>query len=176
MAHARFAIVDLGVDLAGRLAGRLAVGVALCAGLGCTSEPTTPAPEAIFPAEAPTSWRQVRSCRHSHEHELNYIRVVANDLAHDRYLHWDAPFPVGATLLKLEYSDAACQQLVRYTAMRKLAKGADVARGDWQWQATSPTFVVDTEAAIKVCVACHQSHCRDDDGTGFDLTCAEELF
>lgn len=172
MAHACSAAVDRAVERA----AHFALCVALCAGLGCTSEPTTPAPEAIFPAEAPTTWRQVRSCRHSHEHELNYIRVVADDLAHDRYLQWDAPFPVGATLLKLEYSDAACQQLVRYTAMRKLAKGADPARGDWRWQATSPERVVDEDAPIKVCVACHQAHCRDDNGTGFDLTCAEEEF
>lgn len=154
--------------------GGLAVGVAsFCA---CTGEVEEPPPAPIFPAEAPTSWREVRDCRHSHEHELNHIRVLANDAAHDPYLLWNAPFPVGATLLKLEYDDGACSHLIRYTAMKKLPQGSDPSRGDWHWQASSPARVVEVHAKVSQCVACHKVHCREDNKTGFDLTCAEELF
>lgn len=157
-----------------RITAYIAVALALTA--ACTSEPVVHTVDVIFPTDAPTAWRQVRDCRHSHEHDLNYVRVVANDLAYDRYLKWDAPFPVGATLLKLEYDDAACSHLVRYTAMQKREKGADPDRGDWHWQATSPQRTVDDNASISFCVGCHTAHCRDDNGTGFDLTCAEEPF
>ncbi len=142
----------------------------------CTGEVEAPPTAAIFPVEAPTTWREVRDCRHSHEHELNHIRVLADDAAYDPYLLWNAPFPVGATLLKLEYDDAACSHLIRYTAMKKLAKGSDLARGDWQWQAASPSLIVEEHAKVSQCVGCHKVHCREDNKTGFDLTCAEEIF
>ncbi|MCB9740518.1 MAG: hypothetical protein H6747_14740 [Deltaproteobacteria bacterium] len=105
---------------------------------------------------------------------MNHIRVLADDAAHDRYLNWDAPFPVGATLLKLEYDDAACSNLIRYTVMQKREAASDPERGDWRWQTVSPTREV-LPSNTKSCVGCHTVHCKESEGTGFDLTCAEEL-
>jgi hypothetical protein len=139
----------------------------------CSVEPQA-AEAPLFPADAPSTWQQVRDCRHSHEHELNHIRVLADPAAVGPYLGWNAPFPVGATLLKLEYDDDACSHLIRYTVMQKRAAGSDVERGDWRWQTVSPAREV-LPSATATCVGCHRVHCSEADGTGFDLTCAEEL-
>ncbi len=150
------------------------IGLALLGSVvgACATEPSAEVP--LFPANAPTSWQEVRDCRHSHEHELNHVRVLADLAAAGPYVGWNAPFPVGATLLKLEYDDDACGNLIRYTVMQKRAAGSDPERGDWRWQTVTPKREV-VPSPTTSCVGCHRVHCKDEDGTGFDLTCAEEL-
>lgn len=142
---------------------------------GCVDTPEPALPVAAFAIDAPTTWREVRTCRHSHEHLLRHIRVLADDLAHDIYLNWNAPYPVDATLLKLEYDDAACTVLMGYTLMKKLAKDADPARHNWLWQRVDLQRHVIDGGAVLPCVDCHVHHCKEADNTGFDLTCAEEI-
>src|SRR5690349_15522735 len=61
----------------------------------------------VFPADFERAYQEMRDCRHSHEHELHYIRVLASPSAQEPYLALspDVPYPEGAILVKLEYDD-----------------------------------------------------------------------
>jgi hypothetical protein len=126
-----------------------------------------------------SAWAELRDCRHSHEHELNHIRVFANELAATPYekLSADTPYPVGSVLVKAEYEDGACTKLVGYTALRKEALGAGPGEGDWRWQKLAPDFRVLQDGAPTACVHCHEHHCAEAGVVGvmgYDLTCGEE--
>jgi hypothetical protein len=137
--------------------------------------PGEPVPRAVFPADVAESYREVRDCRNSHEHELHYIRVL---VSHDAEVPYEAlspeqPYPVGATLVKLEYDEEGCETLLGYTAYRKLPKGEHPAGGDWWWQKLDEEQNVLEEGAPWRCLNCHTVHCAPP--YGYDLTCAEEL-
>lgn len=129
----------------------------------------------VFPADFAARWREMRDCRFSHEHELRNIRVLASPDAEASYaaLSPDAPYPVGATLLKIEYDDDQCAVPIEYTAMRKLAPGENPAGGDWRWQRVRVDRQVIENGAPWRCINCHTVHCAPP--MGYDLTCAEEL-
>lgn len=142
------------------------------------SDPAPGAAQAVVGAEHAT-WAELRDCRHSHEHELNHIRVFANELAAAPYtkLAADTPYPVGSVLVKAEYEDDACTKLVGYTALRKEAPGAGPGEGDWRWQKLGPDFQVLQDGAPTACVHCHEHHCAEAGVVGvmgYDLTCGEE--
>jgi hypothetical protein len=132
-------------------------------------------PSPSFPADFERSYVEMRDCRHSHEHELRYIRVFASPSALAPYaaLSADEPYPVGATLVKLEYDDELCAALIEYTSLEKLEPGANPVGGDWLWQRVSPEREVTSSGAPWTCVNCHTYHCAPP--YGYDLTCAEEL-
>lgn len=143
-------------------------------------DPVDPGPQPVFDPVELEGWREMRDCRHSHEHELNRIRVVVSPETETPYaeLSPDFPYPVGARLVKMEYDDPDCEVLVGYTAMKKLAEGAMPEGGDWLWQRVSTELEVVEEGAPERCVTCHTYHCAPPDlagHMGFDLTCAEEL-
>jgi len=137
--------------------------------------PPTPGPQPVFPADLERTYTELRGCRESHEHELHFIRVLVSPSAIEPYqaLSPDLPYPEGATLVKLEYDDDACSELVLYTAYRKLAPNANLAGGDWLWQRVGPERDVIEEGAPWRCINCHTYHCAPP--YGYDLTCAEEL-
>lgn len=145
--------------------------------VGCT--PATGGEEDAGPALGPpvfddiSTWTEVRDCRGSHEHELRFIRVFANALALENYDIWDKPYLVGSTLVKLEYYDEGCQELVGYTAMEKLEEGKNPPGYDWWWQKLDENKRVTAEGAPFNCIDCHRFHCEPP--YGYDLTCAEEL-
>ena len=130
---------------------------------------------AVFPADVMDSYREVRDCRNSHEHELHYIRVLVSQDAEAPYaaLSPDEPYPVGATLVKAEYDEEGCETLLGYTAYKKLEKGEHEAGGDWWWQKLDAEQKVIEEGAPWRCLNCHMVHCAPP--YGYDLTCAEEL-
>lgn len=136
-------------------------------------------PEPVFPADL-SAWAEARSCAHSHEHELRYIRVLVDAAAKVPYekLNADHPYPVGATLVKLEYDDSDCTQLLGYTAMQKRASGAYATGNDWRWQRVNNQRRVTEDGALSTCIGCHSHHCTEPAcgyvGCGFDLTCGEE--
>ncbi|GMV38813.1 MAG: hypothetical protein AMXMBFR64_05290 [Myxococcales bacterium] len=135
---------------------------------------------AVFPAAFATQYTELRDCRHSHEHELNHIRVLVNDLAKEPYarLSAEVPYPVGAILVKAEYDDDACTMLVGYTAMRKEPAGYAPDSGDWRWQKLDTTLKVLEDGSPQTCIHCHEHHCAPAGAVtalGYDLTCAEEL-
>src|SRR5688500_18488930 len=74
-------------------------------------------PAPAFPADFEASSHEMRDCRFSHEPALRYIRVLVSDGAREPYaaLSEDRPYPVGALLVKLEYDDESCTELVEYT-------------------------------------------------------------
>ena len=128
----------------------------------------------VFSAEAETTWQETRDCRNSHEHELRHVRVFADAQAVGPFLNWDAPFPVGATIIKVEYDDEYCQVRVGYTAMQKGEVGSNPEGGDWFWQKLDADRKVLEQGAPHACVHCHEEHC-DPPEHGFDFTCAEEI-
>lgn len=150
----------------------LLAGALMLAGMGCDG---STGPQPVFPADAERAWAEIRDCRHSHEHELRHIRVFASPTAAEPYqaLSPDVPYPVGATLVKLEYDDAACTDLLGYTALQKLEPGAQPAAGDWLWQRVSADRQVIEEGVLSRCIGCHEEHCTPP--YGYDLTCAEEI-
>lgn len=141
---------------------------------GC-GEDGNPAAQPVFPEDPELAWREIRDCRHSHEHELRFIRVFASPTAEEPYLALspDVPYPVGATLVKLEYDDPDCTELLGYTALQKLEPGKQPAGGDWLWQRVNGEGEVEEEGAMSRCVNCHAVHCEPPHG--YDLTCAEEI-
>lgn len=148
--------------------------------VGCWSEADPPpAPEAVFPADL-SGWAEARTCTHSHEHELRYIRVLVDAAAKAPYeqLNAEHPYPVGATLVKLEYDDADCTQLLGYTAMQKQAAGAYPTGNDWRWQRLTSDRRVIEDGALSSCISCHTHHCTQPTcghaDCGFDLTCGKE--
>jgi hypothetical protein len=159
--------------------GALALLLALCA--ACRDDNPAqddPEPDAgpppAFPADFAEHYLEMRDCRFSHEHDLRSIRVLASETAQDSYarLTPDAPYPPGATLVKLEYDDELCTELLGYTVMHKLAPGENPAGYDWLWQRVGPDRQVLEQGATWTCVNCHTYHCAPP--YGYDLTCAEE--
>lgn len=108
------------------------------------------------------AWPEVRVCRHSIEHDLSYIRVLASPEAKTAYLERKEPFPEGAILVKPEYADEQCKSLVRLTAMRR-----PTTAPTWEWQELSPSLDVLQSGTLAACASCHAS-C---DG-GHDGVCA----
>lgn len=137
----------------------------LLLGLGCDDAPAEgPAP--VFVDDWATAWPQVRDCRLSIEHELAYIRVHADPATAEHYqrcvtpdLPCDAPFAEGAVIVKPQYRDPACTQLIEITAARRLADG-------WRWQVVEADGAVRSDGDLQTCVRCH-SACDP----AFDLMC-----
>lgn len=127
--------------------------------------------EPVFPADL-EAYREARPCAFSHDHELIFVRVLADPLAYDTYTRFEEPYPVGATIVKLSYDDEECTDLVDYTAMKKLATGQNPEGGDWWWQRVALDRSVVEEGAPVSCLDCHREHCSPP--YGYDLTCKPE--
>lgn len=82
------------------------------------------------------------------------------------------PFPLGAIVLKAEYSDddgVSCTQLAGFTAMRREAE-FDPAGGDWHWQKADAAGNVFQDGKVARCSGCHASCQKPPDS--FDWTCS----
>lgn len=143
--------------------------------IACGDAPPQDVAPIAFPEDVTMKWLEMRDCRHSHEHDLLYIRVFASKSAREPYaaLSPDVPYPVGAKLVKVEYDDDQCAVPVSYTAIEKLEKGTSPSGGDWLWQKLGVDHEVLETGAPSRCVTCHEVHCAPPNG--YDLTCAEEL-
>ena len=144
---------------------------------GTACEPADPGPPAPFPADYESSWTETRDpCRLSHDHQLRYIRVFADELAAPSHLDLGQPYPVGAKLLKAEYDDEACESLVSFVVMEKLRAGADPVNYDWDWSRWSPgrEYLDRPDEVPRLCVGCHEYHCSELP-FGYDLSCAPDL-
>lgn len=126
-------------------------------------------PEPVFPADYQQRYTEVRDCRRSGDHDLNYIRILADTAALMPYRERAEPFPVGSVVLKEEFADDGCTDLVGYTAMQKLGSGEAAEAGHWRWQKVSAEREVEDDGAPARCVGCHQA-CGQG---GYDWTCAE---
>ena len=135
--------------------------------IGCGEPPVRP----VFPAGYAALYQEVRPCRHSADHDLNYVKVLADAAALAPYQGRAAPFPKDAVVLKVEYLDDACAQLVGFTAMRKEAPGTASASNDWSWQKVDAQRKVLESGQVERCIGCHQACGRAP--SAYDLTCAE---
>ena len=146
--------------------------VALLALCGCPG----PADDAPFPVEFETEWTEARTpCTLSHDHELTYIRVFADDAALGPYTLRRDFYPPGARLLKVEYTDEACTEIIDYVMMERLADGAAPADLDWRWLRydAGRELVVDRRTEPERCINCHTCHCGMPP-FGWQFTCSLE--
>lgn len=126
------------------------------------------ADEPRFPSDYASSYTEVRNCRRSADHDLHYIRVLADPDALAPYRDRTGEFPVGSIILKEEYdfSDGDCTgDILEWTVMQKTDSPA---RLGWDWQRVDADRSIKTDNS-SLCSNCH-SNCLAPDG--FDSTCA----
>lgn len=151
---------------------RLVMMMMLLCGSGCGPEPE-PDP---FPEGFPEEWTEARvPCRLSHDHDLTYIRVFADELAYAPYTTFESPYPPGARILKALYYDEQCEELLGYVTMEKLAAGESPDHFDWRWREFNAEGVEndDRRRIPDTCIDCHAWHCPEPP-YGWDLTCEED--
>jgi hypothetical protein len=145
------------------------LGVLSLAASACSGD-SSPAP--LFPADYADTYRQVRDCRHSIEHDVSSIRVLADLAAFEPYMNRDADFPEGAVVLKEEYAweDVTCSgPLLRWTVSARLAAGSAPEALDWAWQKLNTSRKV-VSADEPRCILCHTKCGVPPDG--YEGTCA----
>lgn len=155
---------------------RCGLGVIASVAIACDSDTEAP-PQPLIPQGVETAWTQTRQCRSSHEHWLHSVRVVVSDNAVKPYNSWQVgnpqPFPVGALVVKPEYDDQFCDNLIGYTVMRKEAPGYWPEANDWHWQKLdAQRRVIEDGKLAKSCAGCHAWHCAPPNG--FDFTCTPD--
>lgn len=144
--------------------------VSLLTGGACGSDGGSADP-ALFPADYAATYREVRNCRFSLEHDLIRVRVLAAPDAFTAYTGRAEAFPTGAIVLKEQYdeSDTTCAgPIVSYTVMQKLPVGSAPADLDWSWQ-EADADLHSTGTDIKRCTQCHKDCGVAPDG--YDGTC-----
>lgn len=149
-------------------------GVILLSTLGCGDDaPDPPAgPDPLFPADYAATYTEVRDCRPSGDHDLNVIRILVDAEALGPYQDRDEPFPVGAVVLKEEYSfdDPTCAgPIEQWTVMVRLEPDSSPTTLDWRWQRVDAERNVVGEDTPR-CYGCHTG-CTPDAG-GYEHTCA----
>jgi hypothetical protein len=135
------------------------VAVASCGGDG---ESATP----LITADYADSFVEVRDCRRSIDHDLQFVRIHAAPDALAPYRDREAAFPVGAVVVKEQFvdNDDDCSGEVQlYTVMRKLDAGADPDLLDWEWQELDADFDVVSDAEPLRCARCHET-CEPPEG------------
>src|SRR5687767_8918818 len=115
--------------------------------LGACGDDDGPAREPLFPAGYASTFVEVRNCRRSADHELNYIRVVADPSARGTYVDRMGLFAAGATLVKEEYdfADDTCSgEIVQWATIQRLPLDSSLPTLDWRWQRVSRDRVVES--------------------------------
>jgi hypothetical protein len=142
---------------------------------GCDVEPSQPQPSAqpLFAADFEQTFVEVRGCRPSIEHDLEYVRLLVHPDAVDTYRRCVVPsspcspsdgFTDGALLVKAQYLNPQCTDLLRWTAVQKDSSSS--TGGGWRWQEVSADRQVTQDGAPSACTSCH-AKCED----AFDLRC-----
>lgn len=147
-----------------------ALPVAFAAACEASEPPSTSL--AAFPADYLDSYVEVRDCRKSADHELDFVRVLADPAALGPYSDRAGVFPDGAVVLKEQYdaSDVTCSgPITQWTLMRKALAATE--RLSWNWQRVAPDRRV-VEANTERCVGCHAG-CTGAAQAGYDFTCAD---
>ena len=124
----------------------------------------------VFPEDYAATYREVRNCRFSLEHDLMHVRVLASPEAFTPYSGRVEAFPPGAVVLKEEYGmdDTDCTgPIVTTTVMQKLDLGSMVTDLVWTWQEVTPAH--HALPTTPKCVQCHKDCGKAPDG--YDGTC-----
>lgn len=125
----------------------------------------------VLPADYADSYLEVRDCRRSGDHDLNYIRVLVEPAAKGTYDDRDQPFAEGTIIVKEEYdfADDECSgDIQQWTLMVKGGADRPAETLGWHWYRYDRDRLLlgeDTPA----CFGCHTG-CTD---VGHDGTCAE---
>jgi hypothetical protein len=146
--------------------GRMGCTVILALAAGCETPPSQPE-AALFPPEYPATFTEVRGCRPSVEHDLRYVIIRVSAEAAAAYDQGPRPLPEGTIVVKEEYGDPGCAQLLAWTAMRKEPMGYFPAAGDWRWQRVNPARRVIEDGMLARCASCHRGCAAN------DFVCAE---
>jgi len=127
--------------------------------IGCDPDD---APRSLLPADWETSLVSLRGCRQGPEHDLEYVRLLADPGSaadYDRCAVPDGtcttPFAEGALFVKPQYADAGCTELVRFSLAKK--DGDFAASGGWRWQELDAAGEVKLDGALQRCAHCHAS-------------------
>ena len=139
---------------------------------GCSEEPAPDAESPPFPANYADSYVEVRDCRKSGDHDLSFVRILADPRAAPPYGNRSDPFPDGAVVLKEEYDfgdDTCSGEILQWTVMVK-AHAATAELG-WKWQRVDAQRRVTEENPLR-CQNCHID-CSGGSAIGYDYTCAE---
>jgi hypothetical protein len=128
----------------------------------------------IVPDDWETALVEARDCRLSVEHELEYVRLF---ISPEWAAHFDAcveadsgctePFGEGALLVKPQYADADCTDLLRVTASLRETAAAAPGPDGWRWQEVTADGRVVLDGAPASCTHCH-TLCEG----SYDLRCA----
>ena len=141
--------------------------LAALATLAC-AEVDSPNPVEVLPDDYRTAFVEVRGCRSSSDHDLNNILVRVHANLKTIYESGPYPFPQGALVVKEEFRDLQCTDLIAYSVMRKEAANAQPANGDWTFLKLDPRRRVIQQNEPR-CTSCHaQVACR-----GRDRVCAD---
>ncbi|MEO6951035.1 MAG: cytochrome P460 family protein [Polyangia bacterium] len=136
---------------------------------GCGG-PSAPKYVSGLPADYATTFKQVRPCRSSTEHNLDNVTVFTDDAAYIPYTGRMEPFPTGAVVVKPEYDidDTDCSgNIIQWTVMVKLDNGTSPLTNDWRWQRIFADKKVVTQDD-RNCINCH-ADCTD---YGYAFTCS----
>lgn len=155
---------------------RIGVAALLAAAAAGCDDGGEPAIESVVPPDFETRWVELRDCRQSIEHELEYVRLLADADTAAMYARCvvesspcSEPFATGATLVKPHYRDAQCTELTGYTAARREAPGESDDASGWRWQVLDADGHVERDGELADCVSCHTTLCGP--GAGYDLRC-----
>lgn len=139
--------------------------------LSACAEVDDPNPKMVLPGDYRTAFVPVLRCDQGAEHgPINIVVRVRSELA-AQYDNGPYPFPEGTLIVKEEYRDQECADLMGYTAMRKEQSGYFPESGDWQWFSLDPYGVVLKDGKQPTCTKCH-ADCNAK--TRRDFTCIEK--
>lgn len=130
----------------------------------------------VFPADYAATYALERGCRSSSDHDLQMIKIYVDPTAAPAYEARDAPFPIGALIVKEQYDfgDPDCAgPIVQWTAARHDVESTDVATDHlgWTWQRVHPDRTVDTQDDTR-CYGCHKD-CTDPTMNGYRFMCSQ---
>jgi hypothetical protein len=138
---------------------------------GCGGESSA---EPVFPADWETALVEVRDCRLSAEHDLEYVRLFISPAWAEHFDRCvvpggdcDEPFGEGALLVKPQYADPECSELVRLSVSLREEPASAPGPDGWRWQEATADGTVILDGAPEGCTRCHEA-CDDN----YDLRCA----
>lgn len=129
--------------------------VALLAVVAC-AEVDRPEPRQVIPSDYKSHFVEVRNCRVSVEHGLEYVRIRTAPEHAAIYDSGPYPFPAGALVVKEQYGDARCTQPTGFTVMRK-ESGSGGGDGEWAFFRLDRRERTVEHGRPTTCVSCHES-------------------
>ena len=124
-------------------------------GLCACGGPSPVLPSPLVPEDFATALTEVRPCQASADHELRFVRILADPATAARFDNGPFPLPIGSLVVKEESDDATCARRSGFSAVRK---EASMAHGmAWRWQKLDAARLVLEDGALKKCSSCHAS-------------------